>query len=363
MDEATPIISLRAVSRMFRSQHGEVLALSAMTVDIFEGEFVTVVGPSGCGKSTALNIIVGLLEPTAGEYFFRGQTSGGINKEIGYVTQADNLFPWRAVVDNVSFGLEMRGIGDRKERRRRSIDLLDQVGLAGFHNHYRHELSGGMRQRVNLIRTLVYDPKVILVDEPFGPLDAQNRLQLQDLLLRLWHQREGTTIVFITHDLTEANALADRVVMTARPGKIREVVKVDLPRPRDIYMINEEPSQLTNLHLFFWRLLVAILILVAWEGISGPVIDPFWLSRPSAYLWEVISSGQLWDDLFRTFQATVIGYAFGAATGSFSGCCWRKARASPRWSNLLSWPFTVSPALPSRLSLFSGLGLPSSRRL
>ncbi len=240
---AEPIISMRGVSRVFRAQRGDVTALADVNLDVNEGEFVTMVGPSGCGKSTALNVIVGLLEPSTGELLFRGRPTRGINHEIGYVTQADNLFPWRTVLENVTFGLQMRGIGTKASRRDKAMQLLDRVGLAGFHNHYRHELSGGMRQRVNIVRTLAYDPKVILLDEPFGPLDAQTRLQLQDLLLKLWRERAETTIIFITHELTEAIALADRlVVMSARPGKIREIVKVDLPRPRDIYTIHTDPK-------------------------------------------------------------------------------------------------------------------------
>ncbi len=234
---------MRGVSRVFRAQRGDVTALADVNLDVNEGEFVTMVGPSGCGKSTALNVIVGLLEPSTGELLFRGRPTRGINHEIGYVTQADNLFPWRTVLENVTFGLQMRGIGTKASRRDKAMQLLDRVGLAGFHNHYRHELSGGMRQRVNIVRTLAYDPKVILLDEPFGPLDAQTRLQLQDLLLKLWRERAETTIIFITHELTEAIALADRlVVMSARPGKIREIVKVDLPRPRDIYTIHTDPK-------------------------------------------------------------------------------------------------------------------------
>lgn len=234
-----PIISLRGVSRVFRGQRGEVVALAEVDFDVFEGELVTIVGPSGCGKSTLLNIIVGLLEPSTGEKDFEGRPSAGINPAIGYVTQSDNLFPWRTVLGNVAFGLEMRGIGRRAERREQAMALIEKVGLAGFEHHYRHELSGGMRQRVNIIRTLAYDPKVILLDEPFGPLDAQTRLQLQDLLLDLWRERAGSTLIFITHDLTEAIALGDRVVvMSARPGRVREVVPVDLPRPRDIFTIS-----------------------------------------------------------------------------------------------------------------------------
>ena len=242
MIEKPPVISLRDVSRRFRSTRSEIYALSDINLDVREGEFVTVVGPSGCGKSTVLNIVVGLLEPTAGARLFRGQPTSGINLEIGYVTQQDNLFPWRTVLDNVTFALEMRRIGTAKSRRDRAMELIERVGLKGFEHHYRHELSGGMRQRVNIIRALAYNPKVILLDEPFGPLDAQTRLQLQDLLLKLWVDREGTTLVFITHDLAEAVALGDRVVvMTARPGRVREIVNVDLPRPRDIYTIHTDP--------------------------------------------------------------------------------------------------------------------------
>ncbi len=219
-----------------------MVALSGVEFEIYEGQFVTVVGPSGCGKSTVLNIIVGLLEASTGEVLFRGRPNRGINNEIGYVTQADNLFPWRTVVDNVSFGLQMRGVGTPAERTQKALELIEHVGLGGFESHYRHQLSGGMRQRVNVIRTLAYDPKVILLDEPFGPLDAQTRLQLQDMLLQLWQERPGTTLIFITHDLTEAIALGDQViVMTARPGRVREIVPVDLPRPRDIFTIHTDP--------------------------------------------------------------------------------------------------------------------------
>jgi len=238
-----PIISLRNVSRVFAGPRGNVVALEDVDLDIGQGEFVTVVGPSGCGKSTVLNVVVGLLEPSSGEKLFRNKPSYGINHEIGYVTQADNLFPWRTVLENVMFGPEMRKIGTSASRRKGAMELIDKVGLTGFHNHYRHELSGGMRQRVNIIRTLAYDPEVILLDEPFGPLDAQTRLQLQDLLLRLWQERPETTLVFITHDLTEAIALGDRVVvMSARPGRVRKSVPVDLPRPRDIYTIHTDPA-------------------------------------------------------------------------------------------------------------------------
>lgn len=240
---ALPVISLRGVSRVFHAQRGDVVALSEVDLDIGEGEFVTMVGPSGCGKSTALNLMVGLIEPSAGELLFRGRPWSGINREIGYVTQSDNLFPWRTVLENVTFGLQMQGAGSKAGRREKALALLERVGLSGFEDHYRHELSGGMRQRVNIVRTLACDPKVMLLDEPFGPLDAQTRLQLQDLLLELWRERRGTTVVFITHELTEAVALADRVVvMSARPGRVREVVPVEIPRPRDMFAIQSDPA-------------------------------------------------------------------------------------------------------------------------
>lgn len=238
-----PIISLKGVSRTFHAERGDVVALTDVDLDVGEGDFITMVGPSGCGKSTALNIIIGLLEASSGEVLFRGRPVDGINKDIGYVTQSDNIFPWRTVIENVMFGLQMRGIGSKAEQRDRAADLLAQVGLQDFHHHYRHELSGGMRQRVNIVRTLAYDPKVLLLDEPFGPLDAQTRLQLQDMLLELWRQRAGTTVIFITHELTEAIALADRVVvMSARPGRVREVVPVNIPRPRDIFSVQTLPE-------------------------------------------------------------------------------------------------------------------------
>ena len=243
MNQNHTIISLQGVSRIFHTQTGDVKALQDVSLEIQEGEFVTIVGPSGCGKSTVLNLIVGLLEPSAGEILFRGKSIQGINHEIGYVTQKDNLFPWRTVIENVTFGLDMRKMYSKAQRQEKAMELITRVGLGGFEHNYIHQLSGGMRQRVNIIRTLVYDPKVILLDEPFGPVDAQTRLQLQDLLLALWGDRPETTLVFITHDLTEAIALGDRVVvMTARPGRTREIMPVTLPRPRDIYNVHTDPQ-------------------------------------------------------------------------------------------------------------------------
>ncbi len=214
------------------------MALDNINLTLEKGEFVTVVGPSGCGKSTLLNLIVGLLQVSSGRIQFRGRPINGINPEIGYVTQKDNLLPWRTLLENVEIALEIRGV-DKGQRRRRAEELIEQVGLSNFETHYPHELSGGMRQRANIIRTLIYDPELILMDEPFGPLDAQTRIVLQEQLLTLWYASKKT-IVFITHDLVEAITLADRVVMmTSRPGRVKYIAHVPIARPRDVYRIHE----------------------------------------------------------------------------------------------------------------------------
>lgn len=232
------ILSVQNVSQQFITKGKRIDAVVGTSMDIEASEFVTVVGPSGCGKSTLLNVIVGLLRPTSGKVVFKGSPVEGVNPHIGYVTQADNLFPWRTMRANVEFALELRKVGVA-ERRARADALIRRVGLAGFEDHYPHELSGGMRQRTNIIRTLAYDPEVILMDEPFGPLDAQTRLILQSQLLQLW-QEAKKTVIFVTHDLGEAVALADRVVvMTARPGQIKIIQNVPIPRPRDIFRIHD----------------------------------------------------------------------------------------------------------------------------
>jgi NitT/TauT family transport system ATP-binding protein len=233
-----PLLSIEAVSKEYHVRGKRVVALDSIDLSVEEGEFVTIVGPSGCGKSTLLNLIVGLLASSSGRIRFRGDVINGICTKIGYVTQKDNLLPWRTLIENVEIALEIRGV-EKSQRRARASDWIAQVGLSGFEDHYTHELSGGMRQRANIIRTLIYDPELILMDEPFGPLDAQTRVVLQQQLLDLW-SRSKKTIVFITHDLVEAIALADRVVlMTSRPGKIKSIARVDIARPRDIYQIHE----------------------------------------------------------------------------------------------------------------------------
>ena len=235
------LLSIHGVRKEFLTRGKRVLAVESVDLTIEEGEFVTVVGPSGCGKSTLLNLCVGLLRASSGQILFRGKAIDGICTKIGYVTQKDILLPWRTLVENVEIALEIRGV-EEKTRRRSAEEWIERVGLKGFEEHYPHELSGGMRQRANIIRALIYDPELILMDEPFGPLDAQTRIVLQDQLLKLWLTTRKT-IIFITHDLVEAITLADRVVlMSSRPGKIKSVEAIDIPRPRDVFKIQEDPQ-------------------------------------------------------------------------------------------------------------------------
>jgi len=232
------LLSIEGVRKEYQVRGKRVLALDSVDLSVAEGEFVTIVGPSGCGKSTLLNLIVGLLRSSSGRIRFRGDLINGICTKIGYVTQKDNLLPWRTLSENVQIALEIRGV-EKSVRRNRAEELIVRVGLSGFEDHYPHELSGGMRQRANIIRTLIYDPELILMDEPFGPLDAQTRIILQDQLLKLW-SASRKTIIFITHDLIEAITLADRVVlMTSRPGRIKSIEDVSIPRPRDVFQIHE----------------------------------------------------------------------------------------------------------------------------
>jgi len=234
-----PILEFKSVSKSYVSARGAVRALNDITLSVRAGEFLTIVGPSGCGKSTLLNLLVGLDHPTSGEILLEGSKSVDRLK-IGYVMQNDNLYPWRTLQENVEFPLELRNV-DARKRREISRNYLEKVRLAEFADRYPHELSGGMRQRGNIVRALSFSPSVIIMDEPFGPLDAQTRLLLQTQLLELWSQ-ERKTVIFITHDLHEAIALGDRVlVLTARPGRIKAVHDVPIPRPRDLRHMHENP--------------------------------------------------------------------------------------------------------------------------
>ncbi len=235
------ILSLEGINKEFFSRGTKIQVLKDVAFDVKEGEFVTIVGPSGCGKSTVLNMIAGLLKPDSGKMTFKDKPICGHNLEIGYITQRDNLFPWRTLLENVELCLELRGV-NTTERRKQAEEMIGRVGLCGFETHYPHELSGGMRQRANIIRTLIYEPEVILMDEPFGPLDALTRITLQNQLLTLWGQ-SGKTVLFVTHDLIEALVLSDRViVMTSRPGSIKSNTAVDNPRPRDVFHPHDAPN-------------------------------------------------------------------------------------------------------------------------
>ncbi|MFT4192855.1 MAG: ABC transporter ATP-binding protein [Comamonas sp.] len=214
-----------------------ITVLRDFDLDIREGEFISILGPSGCGKSTFLSILAGLTERSGGSIAINGQPLTGINPNQGVVFQGYALFPWRTVLENIAVGLEIRGV-PKAERLRTAREYLELVGLDGFANRYPHEISGGMKQRVAIARSLAYQPDVLLMDEPFAALDAQTREILQGELLRIW-ERHRKTIVFITHSLDEAIYLSDRVaVMTRRPGTIKEIIDIDLPRPRDAELRN-----------------------------------------------------------------------------------------------------------------------------
>jgi NitT/TauT family transport system ATP-binding protein len=245
------MLRLDGVAKKFAGRGATVDALVRTDLSIEAGEFVTIVGPSGCGKSTLLNLVSGLAPPTEGSIWLDDQRIGGIDRRVGYITQQDNLFPWRTLRDNVAFPLELAGVS-AKERRAEADRWIARVGLAGFENAYPHELSGGMRQRGNIIRTLIYEPPIILMDEPFGPLDAQTRVNLQALLLSIW-ESQRSTVLFVTHDLTEAIGLADRVLlMSARPGRVVRNDVVKIPRPRDIFFIHQNPV-FRELHDAIWN--------------------------------------------------------------------------------------------------------------
>ncbi len=222
-----------AVRRDFAAEDGTVTpALSAFQLGVEEGEFVAILGPSGCGKSTLLNIVAGFLRPTAGRVLLDGREVTGPGADRGVVFQEHALFPWMRVIDNIAFGLRLRGV-PRAERLAAAGRFVELVGLVGFERHWPRQLSGGMKQRVALARALANDPKVLLMDEPFGALDAQTRRTMQDELVKIWAAAKKTCL-FVTHSIEEALLLADRVVtMTARPGRIKAIHGVGLPRPRD----------------------------------------------------------------------------------------------------------------------------------
>jgi len=236
----SPVLQTEGLTKQFAKDDVAVVALRDFSLDIKEGSFVTVLGRSGCGKSTMLNLLAGLIEPTTGAVRYRDHALAGPHVEIGYLTQSDTLMPWRDVQRNVEMPMEIRGVASAK-RRALAGDLIRRVGLAGFEKHYPRELSGGMRRRASLARMLAGTPETLLMDEPFGALDAQLRTELQEELLRLW-QGSGQTVVFVTHDIEEALLLGDRVVVLGRVGRIALDRAIDLPRPRSVDELRVDPT-------------------------------------------------------------------------------------------------------------------------
>jgi len=237
------LIELRSITKSFSARGVGVHALGPIDLSVGKEKFVALVGPSGCGKSTILNLVAGLLEPSQGEVDYQGAPVKGPNRRVGYMTQKDTLLPWRTVEDNIGIALELScRYATKSERRTRIDQQIELVGLRGFERHYPAELSGGMRRRTALARMMIYEPETLLLDEPFGALDAQLKLIMQQELLRLTQLQRMTT-VFVTHDLTEAITLADTVVVfTGRPGKIRAVRDIPLPRPRDVQQMRFLPK-------------------------------------------------------------------------------------------------------------------------
>jgi len=230
-------VDIRNLTKSFRLKQSNVIALQQIDLQIQRGEFLCVVGPSGCGKTTLLNILGGLETPTSGSIDFAKTTDNRPLRSI--VFQEQGVFPWMTVLENTAFGLRVRGIA-REERHAVARRILKDVGIAEFEAAYPRQLSGGMRQRVNLARALANDPQILLMDEPFANLDEQTKLIIQDDLLHIW-ERDRKTVLFITHSVDEAIRLADRIiVMTARPGRIKTEIKVTLPRPRSVFDIQND---------------------------------------------------------------------------------------------------------------------------
>jgi NitT/TauT family transport system ATP-binding protein len=251
---ATPAIRFDGVRVAFLMEGGAFTAVERADLDVADGEFVAIVGPTGCGKSTLLNAAAGLLKPSAGQVEIFGSNLGQLNRQAGYLFQTESLFPWKTAIENVAIGLEVAGI-PRAKARTQAREWLRRVGLAAFADRYPHMLSGGQRKRVGLAQVLIRDPKILLMDEPFGPLDAQTRQIMGNLLLDLWNA-DRKAVLFVTHDLEEAIALSDRVViMSAGPAaRIIGDWRVELPRPRDTAEIKLDDT-FHRLHREIWHAL------------------------------------------------------------------------------------------------------------
>jgi NitT/TauT family transport system ATP-binding protein len=248
--------------------HTALRVIDRVDFAVEQGRFTAIVGPSGCGKSTLLQMVAGLLAPTAGTVRQNGRAIDGINKSVGLVPQQAKLLPWKTLAENVELPLLLAHVA-AKERARRGREIIAAVGLEGFENYYPHQLSGGMQKRASIARTLIYRPELILMDEPFGALDAQTRMLMQDDLQRLW-SREKSTIVFVTHDLVEAISLADNVVvLSRRPAKVKANLAIDLPRPRNVF----EPFRtqgFTETYDRLWAVFKSELMPPRFEGEAAP---------------------------------------------------------------------------------------------
>jgi NitT/TauT family transport system ATP-binding protein len=236
-------VAARELTKTYRAGGRDVPAVDRVSFDVREGEFVALLGPSGCGKSTILNMIAGLLPRSGGDVLIDGQVAqpGAVHRQVGYVFQRDTVYPWRSVARNVGYGLEVAGV-PRVERARRVAEAIRAAGLDGFADAFPLTLSGGMRQRVALMRTLILQPEILLMDEPFGALDTHTKLEMHKILLEIW-ERQRQTVLFVTHDLGEALTLADRIILlSARPGRIKDDFAVGFARPRDAVALRESPE-------------------------------------------------------------------------------------------------------------------------
>jgi NitT/TauT family transport system ATP-binding protein len=239
MTTAAPLLVVEDIVKRFETQDGVLTAVDHVSFTVAEGEFLAVIGPSGCGKSTLFNVMGGLLDGYEGRVAVAGETVNGPHPSIGMIFQEESTFPWRTVIDNVAFPLEVAGV-PKAERLDRARHFIDLVGLTGFERRYPSELSGGMRQRVSMARTLASEPRILLMDEPFAALDEQTRLLLGDKVLQIQQDLKQTTLL-ITHNLTEAVQLSDRIlVMTYRPGRVKRMVDIRLPRPRSSEIVGSD---------------------------------------------------------------------------------------------------------------------------
>jgi NitT/TauT family transport system ATP-binding protein len=246
-------ITVSGLSKTFKSATGDVVAVDDVSFEVRQGEFVALLGPSGCGKSTILNMVAGLLEKSDGRISIDSDEvrHGTVNRKVGYVFQRDTVFPWRTVEANIGYGLEIAGV-PKAERAQRVQRAIEVAGLSGFAKSFPRMLSGGMRQRVALMRTLIMEPEILLMDEPFGALDTHTKLEMHKTLLEIW-ERERQTVLFVTHDLGEALTLSSRIILlSARPGRLKEDFEVPFSRPRDAVTLRET-QEFGRLYSHIWH--------------------------------------------------------------------------------------------------------------